>query len=281
MPRIISRCDDNEQFAEFSFIKGFFNSLTPKKLYSVLTVPRHMEIFCADKARVSEDEKLKVKMQKRLDYIEILRREMDNLESDVLVHQRRGIRTDIYKHLKDIKHKKPVKKKLGTPLNDGTRQVDSRKEFRPSKQKSFDTNRVNFDDVDEATRKAKTTKLKLRAIIEEYYRSKGQQRENGGLEMMAKKSLRAQQSMEAIMKKEHIKQIIEEIFSMDLFQLCNLDKISRKACLKIISQSKNYITLTSQVFILTRSKILAHTNTIAYVKCLCQIRRTMAFSTWQ
>uniref|UniRef100_A0A1B0FFV9 Uncharacterized protein n=1 Tax=Glossina morsitans morsitans TaxID=37546 RepID=A0A1B0FFV9_GLOMM len=47
MPRIISRCDDNEQFAEFSFIKGFFNSLTPKKLYSVLTVPRHMEIFCA------------------------------------------------------------------------------------------------------------------------------------------------------------------------------------------------------------------------------------------
>ncbi|KAL9900536.1 telo2 interacting protein 1 [Glossina fuscipes fuscipes] len=47
MPRIISRCDDNEQFAEFSFVKGFFNSLTPKRLYSLLTMPRHMEIFCA------------------------------------------------------------------------------------------------------------------------------------------------------------------------------------------------------------------------------------------
>uniref|UniRef100_A0A1A9ZT19 Mannosyltransferase n=1 Tax=Glossina pallidipes TaxID=7398 RepID=A0A1A9ZT19_GLOPL len=187
-----------------------------------------------DKARASEYEKLKVTMQKRLDYIEILSQEMDNLESDVLVHQTRGIRTDIYKHLKNGKPKKPVKKKLGTPLNDGTRQLNSRKEFRLSKQKPFDTNQVNFEDVGEATRKAKTTKLKLRAIIEEYYRSKGQQRENGGLEMMEKKSLTAQQSMEAIMKKEHIKQIIEEISSVDLSQLCNLDKISRKACLKMI-----------------------------------------------
>uniref|UniRef100_A0A1A9UFH2 Mannosyltransferase n=1 Tax=Glossina austeni TaxID=7395 RepID=A0A1A9UFH2_GLOAU len=187
-----------------------------------------------DKARASEYEKLRVTMQKRFDYIEVLSREMDNLESDS-VHQRRGIRTEIYKHLKDIKHKKPVKKELSTPLNDGsTRQVDSRKEFRPSKQKSFDTNQVNFEDIGEATRKAKTTKLKLRAIIEEYYRSKGQQRENGGLEIMEKKSLTAQQSIETITKKEHIKQIIEEISSMDLSQLCNLDKISRKACLKMI-----------------------------------------------
>ncbi|KAI9584906.1 probable Dol-P-Man:Man(7)GlcNAc(2)-PP-Dol alpha-1,6-mannosyltransferase isoform X1 [Glossina fuscipes] len=186
-----------------------------------------------DKARNSEYEKLKGTMHNRSDYVETLSREVDNLES--LVHQRKGIRTDIYKHLKDIKHKKPIRKKLSTPLDDGnTGGVDSRKEFRLAKQKSFDTNQINFEDVGEATRKAKTTKLKLRAIIEEYYRSKGRQTKKGDLETMEEKSLTAQQSMEATMKTEHMKQIIEEISSMDLSQLCNLDKISRKACLKMI-----------------------------------------------
>ncbi|XP_023292391.2 uncharacterized protein LOC111675781 [Lucilia cuprina] len=46
LPRIIARCDDTEQYTEFTFLKGFLNSLSSKKLQLLLSIPHNLEIFC-------------------------------------------------------------------------------------------------------------------------------------------------------------------------------------------------------------------------------------------
>lgn len=46
LPRIIARCDDTEQYAEFTFLKGFLRSLSSKKLQLLLSIPHNLEMFC-------------------------------------------------------------------------------------------------------------------------------------------------------------------------------------------------------------------------------------------
>ncbi|KAH8313824.1 hypothetical protein KR067_012304 [Drosophila pandora] len=82
------------------------------------------------------------------------------------------------------------------------------------------------------------TKLKIRKIIEQHYRSKGKQIENDSAERSPKTpggtggrpGLR--QSVKAIIKQEKIKEMIEQISTMDLTRICDLEKTSTKDCLK-------------------------------------------------
>ncbi|TMW49652.1 hypothetical protein DOY81_005256 [Sarcophaga bullata] len=46
LPRIIARCDDAEQYTEFTFIKGFFRSLSSNKLQHLLSIPQNLEMLC-------------------------------------------------------------------------------------------------------------------------------------------------------------------------------------------------------------------------------------------
>lgn len=46
LPRIIARCDDTEQYTEFTFIKGFFRSLSSNKLQHLLSIPHNLEMLC-------------------------------------------------------------------------------------------------------------------------------------------------------------------------------------------------------------------------------------------
>ncbi|KAM7364631.1 telo2 interacting protein 1 [Cochliomyia hominivorax] len=46
LPRIIARCDDAEQYAEFIFLKGFLKSLSAKKLQLLFSIQHNLEIFC-------------------------------------------------------------------------------------------------------------------------------------------------------------------------------------------------------------------------------------------
>lgn len=45
LPRIINRCDENEQYSEFLFLKGFFRSLSDNKLQIILITPRNLEML--------------------------------------------------------------------------------------------------------------------------------------------------------------------------------------------------------------------------------------------
>lgn len=82
------------------------------------------------------------------------------------------------------------------------------------------------------------TKLKIRKIIEQHYRSKGKQIENDFSERSPKTpggtSGRpgVRQSVKAIIKQEKIKEMIEQISTMDLTRICDLEKTSTKDCLK-------------------------------------------------
>ncbi|KAH8311472.1 hypothetical protein KR044_006502 [Drosophila immigrans] len=45
LPRILHRCDDNEQFAELLFFKGYLRNLSAEKLQLLLLVPKNLELF--------------------------------------------------------------------------------------------------------------------------------------------------------------------------------------------------------------------------------------------
>ncbi|KAH8306290.1 hypothetical protein KR018_006183 [Drosophila ironensis] len=44
-PRILHRCEDNEQFAELLFFKGFLRNVNAEKLQLLLVVPKNLEMF--------------------------------------------------------------------------------------------------------------------------------------------------------------------------------------------------------------------------------------------
>ena len=104
---------------------------------------------------------------------------------------------------------------------------------------------INFQELHnlalgQVNRKTRATKLKIRKIIEEYYRSKGRHIENDSKETHEKKTvsttspLSIRQSVKAIIKQERIKEMIEQISTMDLTKMCNLEKVSTKDCLKLV-----------------------------------------------
>ncbi|KAH8383071.1 hypothetical protein KR009_006630 [Drosophila setifemur] len=103
---------------------------------------------------------------------------------------------------------------------------------------------INFQELrnlalGQATKKSRTaTKLKIRKIIEQHYLSKGKQIENDSSERTQKTTgpsggrLGMRQSVKSIIKQEQIKEMIEQISTMDLTRICNLEKTSTKDCLK-------------------------------------------------
>ncbi|XP_016961445.1 probable Dol-P-Man:Man(7)GlcNAc(2)-PP-Dol alpha-1,6-mannosyltransferase [Drosophila biarmipes] len=106
------------------------------------------------------------------------------------------------------------------------------------------TKEINFQELrtlalGQATKKSRAaTKLKIRKIIEQHYRAKGKQIENDSAEQIQKSpgfpggrpGLR--QSVKSIIKQEKIKEMIEQIATMDLTRICDLEKTSTKDCLK-------------------------------------------------
>ncbi|XP_075148354.1 alg12 alpha-1,6-mannosyltransferase [Haematobia irritans] len=103
---------------------------------------------------------------------------------------------------------------------------------------------INFQELrnlalGQVNRKTKATKLKIRRLIEQHFRAKGKHIENDSLEKQdhsknQKQTLSPKQSVKAIIKQERIKEMIEQIATMDLTKLCNLDKVSTKDCLKSV-----------------------------------------------
>lgn len=99
---------------------------------------------------------------------------------------------------------------------------------------------INFAELrnlalNQHNRRSKATKLKIRKIIEQHYRSKGKQIENDSLETTDKehsKPSQVRKTVKSIIKQERIKEMIEQIATMDLTKMCDLDKISTKDCLK-------------------------------------------------
>lgn len=79
------------------------------------------------------------------------------------------------------------------------------------------------------------TKLKLRKIIEQHYRAKGRHIENDSAEQpkpIGGTRTGMRQSVKSIIKQEKIKEMIEQIATMDLTRICDLEKTSTKDCLK-------------------------------------------------
>ncbi|EDW24725.1 GL24301 [Drosophila persimilis] len=82
------------------------------------------------------------------------------------------------------------------------------------------------------------TKLKIRQIIEQHYRAKGKDIENDSSETTPKTTGATggrpgiRQSVKSIIKQEKIKEMIEQIATMDLTRICDLEKTSTKDCLK-------------------------------------------------
>lgn len=98
---------------------------------------------------------------------------------------------------------------------------------------------INFQELrnlalDQTTRKSRAaTKLKIRKIIEQHYRSKGRHIENDSMEQKTKESRTGlRQTVKSIIKQEKIKEMIEQIATMDLTRICDLEKTSTKDCLK-------------------------------------------------
>lgn len=98
---------------------------------------------------------------------------------------------------------------------------------------------INFQELrtlalGQATKKSRAaTKMKIRQIIEQHYRAKGKQIENDSAETQktqGKAGLR--QSVKSIIKQEKIKEMIEQIATMDLTRICDLERTSTKDCLK-------------------------------------------------
>lgn len=100
---------------------------------------------------------------------------------------------------------------------------------------------INFHELHnlalgKVNRKTLATRQKIRQLIEQHYRSKGRQVENSA-EKIDKRSAAgnlpaARQTVKAIIKQERIKEMIEQIATMDLTRICDLDHISTKDCLK-------------------------------------------------
>ncbi|XP_061388863.1 probable Dol-P-Man:Man(7)GlcNAc(2)-PP-Dol alpha-1,6-mannosyltransferase [Musca vetustissima] len=101
---------------------------------------------------------------------------------------------------------------------------------------------INFDELrnlamGQVNRKTKATKLKIRRLIEQHFRSKGKHIENDSQEkptIKTEKVISTKQSVKAIIKQERIKEMIEQISTMDLTKMCNLEKVSTKDCLKSV-----------------------------------------------
>ncbi|KAH8306350.1 hypothetical protein KR018_008747 [Drosophila ironensis] len=100
---------------------------------------------------------------------------------------------------------------------------------------------INFQELrnlamGQATKKSRAaTKLKIRKIIEQHYRAKGKQIEDDSLERSPKAGGArpgVRQSVKSIIKQEKIKEMIEQIATMDLTRICDLEKTSTKDCLK-------------------------------------------------
>ncbi|XP_034485857.1 probable Dol-P-Man:Man(7)GlcNAc(2)-PP-Dol alpha-1,6-mannosyltransferase isoform X2 [Drosophila innubila] len=99
---------------------------------------------------------------------------------------------------------------------------------------------INFQELrnlalEHTTRKSRAvTKLKLRKIIEQHYRAKGRHIENDSAEQPKPTGARTgmRQSVKSIIKQEKIKEMIEQIATMDLTRICDLEKTSTKDCLK-------------------------------------------------
>ncbi|XP_017075178.2 probable Dol-P-Man:Man(7)GlcNAc(2)-PP-Dol alpha-1,6-mannosyltransferase [Drosophila eugracilis] len=99
---------------------------------------------------------------------------------------------------------------------------------------------INFQELrtlalGQATKKSRAaTKLKIRKIIEQHYLAKGKQIENDSTEQTQKTPGRPglRQSVKSIIKQERIKEMIEQIATMDLTRICDLEKTSTKDCLK-------------------------------------------------
>ncbi|XP_020818354.1 probable Dol-P-Man:Man(7)GlcNAc(2)-PP-Dol alpha-1,6-mannosyltransferase [Drosophila serrata] len=107
------------------------------------------------------------------------------------------------------------------------------------------TKEINFQELrnlamGQTTKKSRAaTKLKIRKIIEQHYRAKGKQIENDLAEQAPKASqgvtggsAGVRQSVKSIIKQEKIKEMIEQIATMDLTRICDLEKTSTKDCLK-------------------------------------------------
>ncbi|KAH8265231.1 hypothetical protein KR038_001876 [Drosophila bunnanda] len=107
------------------------------------------------------------------------------------------------------------------------------------------TKEINFQELrnlamGQTTKKSRAaTKLKIRKIIEQHYRAKGKQIENDSAEQAPKSPqgiaggrLGVRQSVKSIIKQEKIKEMIEQIATMDLTRICDLEKTSTKDCLK-------------------------------------------------
>ncbi|KAI8044738.1 hypothetical protein M5D96_000910 [Drosophila gunungcola] len=80
--------------------------------------------------------------------------------------------------------------------------------------------------------------MKIRNIIEQHYRAKGKQIETDSAEQTPKTPVApsgrsgTRQSVKSIIKQEKIKEMIEQIATMDLTRICDLEKTSTKDCLK-------------------------------------------------
>lgn len=100
---------------------------------------------------------------------------------------------------------------------------------------------INFQELrnlalEQTTRKSRAaTKLKIRKIIEQHYRAKGRHIENDSTEIHRQSGVPrsgVRQSVKSIIKQEKIKEMIEQIATMDLTRICDLEKTSTKDCLK-------------------------------------------------
>lgn len=98
---------------------------------------------------------------------------------------------------------------------------------------------INFQELrnlalDQTNRKSRAaTKLKIRKIIEQHYRSKGRHIEDDSMEQKTKEPRTGlRQTVKSIIKQEKIKEMIEQIATMDLTRICDLEKTSTKDCLK-------------------------------------------------
>ncbi|XP_004521214.1 probable Dol-P-Man:Man(7)GlcNAc(2)-PP-Dol alpha-1,6-mannosyltransferase isoform X2 [Ceratitis capitata] len=96
---------------------------------------------------------------------------------------------------------------------------------------------INFQELHnlalgKVNRKTLATRRKIRQLIEQHYRSKGRQVENSAEKIDKRPATGQRQTVKAIIKQERIKEMIEQIATMDLTRICDLEHVSTKDCLK-------------------------------------------------
>uniref|UniRef100_A0A0K8VT02 Mannosyltransferase n=1 Tax=Bactrocera latifrons TaxID=174628 RepID=A0A0K8VT02_BACLA len=99
------------------------------------------------------------------------------------------------------------------------------------------TKDINFHELHNlalgrVNRKTLATKQKIRQLIEQHYRAKGRQVESSAEKVDKRPATAARQTVKSIIKQERIKEMIEQIATMDLTRICDLEHISTKDCLK-------------------------------------------------